>query len=110
MAPIEFNGIDLSKITDLDQIDSNLVNRVAGSLTTMQTLSMMVHGSLEIGELKMENWKAAKMFYLLKCPSHGYHITYATGFYNILQCILCIREEYQLKKETLQPNPNLENI
>jgi hypothetical protein len=99
MEHVYFNNIDLGRITNLDEIDEKLVYRIASSLDTMQTLSLMLRGSLEIGELRMFNWKGAKMFYIFKCPSHGFQITYRTGYSDLLQCISCLREEYDLKEK-----------
>lgn len=96
MVEVVFNGINLGKITNLDEIDDSLVNRIAGTLTTMQTLSLMVRGNIELGELKMDNWKSKKMFYLFKCPVHGYQVSYPSGFTETLHCIQCLREELEL--------------
>jgi hypothetical protein len=94
-----FNGINLGHIKDLDELDEALIHEIVKSLNISQNLSMMVKGYLELGKLRMENWKGEANFYLFKCPVHGYQITYSSGFLYELKCIPCIREELGLEKE-----------
>ena len=94
-----FNGIDLSTLSTLDDINEDFVNRIVSSLTSAQSLSMMIKGHLFLGNLKMANWKGPASFYLFKCPTHGWQITYKSGYQKELSCVSCIREEYGLKKE-----------
>ena len=99
MPQVYFNGIDLGKVKELDEIDEALVAEIVSSLSVGQTLSMMIRGYLELGKLRMENWKGEASFYLFKCPVHGYQVTYMSGYFDALKCIPCLREEMGLKKE-----------
>jgi hypothetical protein len=107
MRQVYFNGIDLGKVTKLDEIDEALIAEIVSSLSVGQTLSMMIRGYLELGKLRMENWKGEASFYLFKCPVHGYQITYMSGYFDALKCIPCLREELGLKKERAATQPSI---
>lgn len=99
MQQVYFNGIDLGKVKKLDEIDEAFITEIVSSLSNMQTLSMMIRGYLELGKLRMENWKGEASFYLFKCPVHGYQVTYMSGYSDALKCVSCVREELGLSKE-----------
>lgn len=102
MQKVYFNGIDLGKVKELDEIDEALIAELVSSLNVRQTLSIMVRGYLNLGRLRMENWKGEANFYLFKCPVHGYQVTYKSGYFDELKCIPCLREELGLKKERVE--------
>jgi len=99
MQPIYFNGIDIGKVRQIEEFDDKLVSRIVSSLNTYQRMSMMIRGSLELGKLRMENWKAERSFFLFKCPVHGYQVTYPSGYFENLQCLPCFREELGLEEK-----------
>lgn len=99
MTEVYFNGIDLGKIKELDEIDEAKIAEIVSSLNMRQSMSMMVRGYLALGKLRMENWKGEANFYLFKCPVHGYQVTYKSGYFDELKCNPCLREELGLNKE-----------
>lgn len=111
---VYFNNIDLGYISNFEDINQDLVIKIVSSLNMMQTLSIMAKGYIEIGKIQMENWKKEKMFYLFKCPVHGYQISYPSGYSEKLQCLPCLRQEYglEMKEEILVPSQkkNVNNL
>jgi hypothetical protein len=84
-------GLGLMSIMSLNQINAETILMIVSSLSLLQFLSLTIRGSLFIDWVRFEGWKGKLPLYIIKCPIHGYQLTYPNGHSESLVCPKCVK-------------------
>jgi len=90
-----------SQPKNIDEITLNLTQRIVENLNFIERLRLKISGFLFIDYIRFEGWSGELPFYLFKCSTHGYQLSYPIGHYLNLHCLDCKRK--QLDE---MPNPS----
>jgi hypothetical protein len=88
-------GISLASALSLAQINPETMLNLVSSLNLIQLITLGISGSVLLGHTSFDGWKKNLPFYLIKCKTHGYQISYPTGFDEVLICPKCLNESQQ---------------
>jgi hypothetical protein len=83
-------GLGLSSIVKMEQISSDTILRIVSNLNILEIVVLCVFGSVLIDRIMLQGWKEKIPFYLIKCPHHGYQLSYPSGFEQNLICPRCL--------------------
>ena len=81
-----FNALNLHQITAEKILDA------ITHLSFLQLLILWVTGSVLVGMIKVDGWRATMPFYIIKCPHHGLQMSYPSGFDKKLACPKCLND------------------
>jgi hypothetical protein len=84
--------LGLISVMSLSQINQNSLDQVVAGLSFFQILRLILMGSVLIDWMKFDGWRDKIPFYLIKCPIHGYQLSYPSGYHEALICPKCIIE------------------
>jgi hypothetical protein len=84
--------LKILSVMSLSQINVEALNNIVAGLSLLQVLRLLIIGSVLIDWMKLDGWKDKIPFYLIKCPKHGYQLSYPSGYYRSLVCPKCIYE------------------
>ncbi len=76
----------------LTRIGPDMILQLVSGLNPIELLVLAISGSVLIGHTSFGSRKKLP-FYLIKCPKHGYQLSYPTGFDQILLCPKCIETD-----------------
>jgi hypothetical protein len=86
--------LGIISVITLQQINTETIQQIISNLNLLQFITLLVTGSVLIDWMKLEGWKDKIPFYLVKCPKHGYQLSYPSGFKKMLTCPKCIKDNY----------------
>jgi hypothetical protein len=75
------------------QINPENLLTIVSNLSLSQIIILMITGSIMVGKVKFEGWKQKMPIYIVKCPKHGFHLTYPQGHMANLVCPKCALEQ-----------------
>ncbi len=84
-------GLGLMRIINLNQINADTILMIVSSLSLLQFLVLWIRGSVFIDSVRLEGWKGKLPLYIIKCPTHGYQLTYPNGHSESLVCPKCVK-------------------
>jgi hypothetical protein len=87
------SGLGLIGAMNIRQVNAETINILVSSLNFLQIVVLTLRGSVLIDWVRFEGWKGKLPLYIIKCPYHGYQLTYPSGFGTILKCPKCISSE-----------------
>lgn len=73
-------------------VNPEFILNLISELSITQLLVLVVTGSIMIGKVRLEGWREKMPVYIIKCPKHGYQITYPQGYMSNLACPKCVSE------------------
>jgi hypothetical protein len=83
-------GLGLMSVMSLSQVNAETMLKIISSLTLLQFLVLKIRGSVLVDWVRFDSWKRSLPFYILKCPVHGYQLSYPHGFNDVLLCPKCV--------------------
>jgi hypothetical protein len=83
-------GLGLISVMSLRQVNADTMLTIISSLSLLQLLMLKIRGSLLIDWVRLEGWKRNLPFYIIKCPIHGYQLSYPSGYNDVLICPKCV--------------------
>jgi hypothetical protein len=83
-------GLGLMSVMSLSQVNAETMLTIVSSLSLLQFLILKIRGSVLIDWVRFEGWKKSLPFYVLRCPIHGYQLSYPNGYNDILICPKCV--------------------
>ena len=86
------SSLGILSVVSLSQINTDALDTIVAGLNIIQILKLIILGSVLIDWMKLDGWKDKIPFYLIKCPKHGYQISYPSGYSGSLVCPKCIIE------------------
>jgi hypothetical protein len=84
----------ISAFSFMQASPEGLLHLIAG-LSFLQTILLLITGSIFIGKVSFEGWASKTPVYLVKCREHGYQLTYPQGHMANLVCPKCALKVYQ---------------
>jgi hypothetical protein len=82
--------IGLISVMSLNQIKPETMLMIISSLSLLQFLMLKISGSVFLDRLSLSGWKKSLPFYIIRCPIHGYQLSYPSGYNHILLCPKCV--------------------
>jgi hypothetical protein len=83
-------GLGLMSALSLNQINAETMLAIVSSLSLLQLLILRIRGSVFVDWVSFEGWKRKLPFYVIRCPKHGYQISYPSGYDEVLICPKCL--------------------
>ena len=83
-------GLGLVSVMSLHQVNADTMLTIISSLSLLQLLMLKIRGSVLIDRVRLEGWKRNLPFYVIKCPKHGYQLSYPNGYNDVLICPKCV--------------------
>jgi hypothetical protein len=84
--------LGIISVMSLSQVNADALNNIVAGLNIIQVLRLVMMGSVLIDWMKLDGWREKIPFYLIKCPKHGYELSYPSGYKGSLICPKCISE------------------
>jgi hypothetical protein len=86
-------GLGLVSTISLTSLNAETILKIISNLNLFQLIILGITGSVLIDRISFDGWKSKLPFYILKCPKHGYQISYPSGFNEALICPKCLNTE-----------------
>jgi hypothetical protein len=83
-------GLGLMTVMSLTQVNAETMLKIISSLSLLQLLMLKLRGSVLIDRARLEGWKNYLPFYIIRCPEHGYQLSYPNGYSDVLFCPKCV--------------------
>ena len=84
-------SLGLISAVGLTQISPDAILKLLSGLSGWQMLMLAIQGSIMVGSIRLADWKGRMPIYLIRCPEHGFQLTYKQGFGESLICPKCIQ-------------------
>ena len=85
-------SLGVMSVMGLQQINPEKITQIVSSLNMMEFLTLAITGKLLLDWVMLEGWRDKIPFYIIKCRTHGFQISYPSGFKKELICPKCTKE------------------
>jgi hypothetical protein len=83
-------GLGIVSAISLTSMNPETILKIVSSLNLVQLIMLGIQGSVLIDWISFDGCKNKLPFYVIKCPKHGYQLSYPNGHNDVLICPKCL--------------------